>query len=125
MARKLPCSTTVAALARTTLPPEELVIALVSGCGGDRQEVRRWLSSLRRIAAQAELPNTTPAGVPKPATRPRCTLPADKAVFVGRDEELDQIATAVAHAAQAGGGIAIHVIDDMPGIGKTRNSLGL
>ena len=48
--------------------------------------------------------------------RSRSTLPADLPVFVGRDTELDRI---VADAAPAGGVIAIHAIDGMPGIGKT------
>jgi DNA-binding SARP family transcriptional activator/tetratricopeptide (TPR) repeat protein len=65
------------------------------------------------------------AGVPDPAGRderpdqPRCTLPSDPSVFVGRDNELDLITTAVDDAARAGGGIPIHAIDGMPGTGKT------
>jgi Domain of unknown function (DUF4062) len=50
--------------------------------------------------------------------RSRSTLPADLAVFVGRDKELDRIG-AVVDAARAGGVVAIHAIDGMPGIGKT------
>jgi hypothetical protein len=50
--------------------------------------------------------------------RVRSTLPADLAVFVGRDTELDRIGT-VADAARAGGVVAIHALDGMPGVGKT------
>ncbi|WP_162907329.1 ATP-binding protein [Allorhizocola rhizosphaerae] len=125
----LPRSTITAALSRNTLPREDLVATFVRSCGCDRNEVDRWVAARRRIAATPSVP-TSPALLAEPAAdgpavaagpEPvRCTLPADQAVFVGRDKELEQIATAVASAAQSGGGlIAIHAIDGMPGIGKT------
>ncbi|WP_162907302.1 tetratricopeptide repeat protein [Allorhizocola rhizosphaerae] len=61
---------------------------------------------------------TEPQAVAGPGAT-RCTLPADQAVFVGRDKELQQIVNAAADAARHGGVIAIHAIDGMPGIGKT------
>ncbi len=47
------------------------------------------------------------------------TLPADTAAFTGREEQLAEIATAAAAAAQTGRVVAIHAIDGMPGVGKT------
>jgi tetratricopeptide (TPR) repeat protein len=111
----LPRSTVTAALSRLTLPREDLVAALVLTCGGDDRDVTRWLAARRRLAAGRPLP-TTPSDDPEPA---RCTLPADPAVFVGRERELAQITAAVADAAKGGGVILIHAIDGMPGIGKT------
>jgi len=49
----------------------------------------------------------------------RYSLPPDTAAFTGRDEELHLLTTAVTDAAVAGGGVAIHAIDGMPGVGKT------
>ena len=49
----------------------------------------------------------------------RCSLPPDTSAFTGRDEELRLITTAVTDAARAGGVVAIHAIDGMPGVGKT------
>ncbi|WP_162908399.1 ATP-binding protein, partial [Allorhizocola rhizosphaerae] len=129
--RMLPRSTINAALKRNVLPREDLVAGLVYACGGDQDEVDRWVAARRRIAARTPPP---PASSSDPSAAPstrdvaavrsvpgpvRCTLPAEHAVFVGRDKELEQIATAVADAAQVGGVIAIHAIDGMPGIGKT------
>ena len=48
-----------------------------------------------------------------------CTLPADTTAFTGRDPELDHILGSVVGAATAGGVVAIHAIDGMPGVGKT------
>ncbi len=126
----LPRSTVAAALKRDALPREDLLVAFVRTCGGDEREVDRWVSARRRIAtgmspfAPLSIPPSAPptvevlatASVPEPV---RCTLPADQAVFVGRDKELEQITIAVADAAQRGGVVAIHAIDGMPGIGKT------
>ncbi len=126
----LPRSTITAALNRDALPREELVTALVRTCGGDFDEVDRWVTAWRRIAAGTPLSTSSSTSPSKPPTPPtpavaptpwpvRCTLPADQAVFVGREKELEQIATAVTDAAQTGGVIAIHAIDGMPGMGKT------
>lgn len=50
----------------------------------------------------------------------RNTLPRDVPVFTGRAEELHQLTTTVAAAVEQGAlRTAIHVIDGMPGIGKT------
>ncbi len=112
----LPRSTMAAVFSRDVLPREDLVVALVRVCGGDQEEVDRWLAARRRIATGAALPAPSPDSTPQPVRR---TLPTGQAVFVGRDKEMGQITAAVADAAQAGGVIAIHAIDGMPGIGKT------
>jgi tetratricopeptide (TPR) repeat protein len=49
----------------------------------------------------------------------RYSLPPDAAAFTGREEDLDRITAAVTEAAGAGGVVAIHAIDGMPGVGKT------
>jgi hypothetical protein len=47
----LPRSTLTVALNRSTLPREDLVVALATTCGCDEEEVARWVSARRRIAA--------------------------------------------------------------------------
>ncbi len=47
----LPRSTITAALHRDVLPRQDLVVALVRTCGGDQDEVDRWVAARRRIAA--------------------------------------------------------------------------
>ncbi len=47
------------------------------------------------------------------------TLPRSTAAFTGRQAELRKLIDAVSRAADAGEPIAIHVIDGMPGVGKT------
>lgn len=49
----------------------------------------------------------------------RYSLPPDVTAFTGRDEELDRITASVTEGAVAGGVVAIHAIDGMPGVGKT------
>jgi tetratricopeptide (TPR) repeat protein len=118
----LPRSTITAALNRAALPREELVAALVRACGGDEEEVDRWVAARRRIAAEGPSPVPSAVDMMTAGLAPgpvRCTLPVDQAVFVGRDKELEQIATAVADVAWRGGVIAIYAIDGMPGVGKT------
>ncbi|MEV0392195.1 ATP-binding protein [Polymorphospora rubra] len=112
----LPRSTVTAALSRDTLPREDLVVALVRTCGGDDEEVHRWMAARRRLAALRPAPVAELAPVPGPA---RCTLPTDQAVFVGRDKEIEQIASTVADVARAGEAVTIHAIDGMAGVGKT------
>jgi hypothetical protein len=53
------------------------------------------------------------------AAVPAHTLPPDRDDFIGRDQELHLVTTAVAGAARTGGVAAIHAIDGMPGIGRT------
>jgi tetratricopeptide (TPR) repeat protein len=58
--------------------------------------------------------------VPRPAALAvRYSLPPDTAAFTGRDGELGLITAAVTDAVGAGGVVAIHAIDGMPGVGKT------
>lgn len=49
----------------------------------------------------------------------RYSLLPDAAAFTGRMKELNKITAAVTSAAGAGGVVAIHAIDGMPGVGKT------
>ncbi|AEK39792.1 ATP-binding protein [Amycolatopsis mediterranei] len=70
-------------------------------------------------------------GIPTPPRQPatvdahgpvigQCTLPRDLPVFTGRAKELDILAATVTAEAEKGTlGMAIHVIDGMPGTGKT------
>jgi hypothetical protein len=78
----LPRSTITAVFSRDSLPREDLVVALVRTCGGDQEEVDRWVAVRRRIAAATPLsaassalsavdlpPEDTPAGL-DPHTSP-------------------------------------------------------
>ena len=57
---------------------------------------------------------------PRPAPLAvRYSLPPDTAAFTGRGGELGRITAAVTDATGAGGVVAIHAIDGMPGVGKT------
>lgn len=60
----LPRSTLTAALARSTLPRENIVAALVEACGGDEEQVQRWVATRRRLASAPE-----PASAPADAVR--------------------------------------------------------
>ena len=66
----------------------------------------------REAPAAAEAAGTSVAA----ATR---TLPRDIASFTGRQQELQELVTATAGAAQPGGVVSIHAIGGMAGIGKT------
>lgn len=74
----LPRSTLTVALNRSTLPREDLVVALASTCGCDEAEVARWVSARRRIAAASGADRPGPAArwlghrhVPVPGGRGR------------------------------------------------------
>lgn len=71
--------------------------------------------------APAALSHLTRAGRSLPPSSPgvRYSLPPDVAAFTGRDEELDRITASATAGAGAGGVVAIHAIDGMPGVGKT------
>jgi len=56
---------------------------------------------------------------PSAALEAKYSLPPDTAVFTGRNDELDRIATAATDAAAVGGVVTIQAIDGMPGVGKT------
>ena len=90
-------------------------------------EMTAWVRVLggREALSQGDNGRGVPAAPPDPAQpgeplpsslTVRHSLPPDTAAFTGRDEELDRIMTAVT---QAGGVVAIHAIDGMPGVGKT------
>jgi transcriptional regulator with XRE-family HTH domain len=70
-------------------------------------------------AGQGHASPVAGAGEARRKTRAVNTLPADTATFTGRQEQVAEIAAAVAGAAQAGRVVAIHAIDGMPGVGKT------
>ena len=97
------------------------LLAGVLGLDGPARE--RFVQAARgRIPASAVLavrpePLTSAAGESAPLDV-RYSLPPDMATFTGRDPELDRIATAMSGAG-AGGVVAIHAIDGMPGVGKT------
>jgi tetratricopeptide (TPR) repeat protein len=101
--------------------------------------VRRFTSAadleLEVFHALTEATGGTPAvhGTVPSAREVRYSLPPDTAAFTGRDEELGIITSAAGYAeatgvgsgaagggtAGAGGVVAIHAIDGMPGVGKT------
>lgn len=76
----LPRSTLTAALARTTLPREDIVAPFVRACGCGELEVQRWVAARRRIAAGAS-PKQTKTDV---ANAVPAQLPASLTNFVGR-----------------------------------------
>jgi hypothetical protein len=57
----LPRSTLTVALNRSTLPREDLVVALALTCGCDEEEVAQWVSARRRIAAASGSDRPGPA----------------------------------------------------------------
>jgi tetratricopeptide (TPR) repeat protein len=71
--------------------------------------------------ASAALSQLTRVGRSLPPSSPgvRYSLPPDVTAFTGRDEEVDRITASVTQGADAGGVVAIHAIDGMPGVGKT------
>ena len=108
----LPRSTVTAAMTRTALPREDLVAALARTCGCDKEEVERWVSARRRIAAAPA--RTAPAG----SSGVPAQLPPPPSGFVGRaahladlDARLDRSGAAPTVLVTAIGGTA--------GVGKT------
>lgn len=76
--QSLPRSTLTVALNRSTLPREDLVVALALTCGCDEEEVARWVGARRRIAASSGSDRLGPAArwlghrrVPVPGGRGR------------------------------------------------------
>jgi tetratricopeptide (TPR) repeat protein/transcriptional regulator with XRE-family HTH domain len=70
------------------------------------------------VARGREAPAATEAAGTSVAAATR-TLPRDIASFTGRQQELQELVTATAGAAQSGGVVSIHAIGGMAGIGKT------
>ena len=66
---RLPRSTLTAALARNSLPRQELVEAFVRACGGDEEDAAAWAAARRRIAADHPLPPQRQPERPKPRRR--------------------------------------------------------
>jgi tetratricopeptide (TPR) repeat protein len=73
--------------------------------------------------ASAALSHLARVGHSLPPSPPgvRYSLPPDVTVFTGREEELDRITASATEG--AGGVVAIHAIDGMPGVGKTTLAL--
>ncbi|MEU4522333.1 tetratricopeptide repeat protein [Amycolatopsis sp. NPDC024027] len=85
-----------------------------------------WISlpdqpCLPHPGAAAPIPPRRPAAVDTyGSVTAQCTLPRDLPVFTGRAKELAVLAATVSTAAEKNAlGVAIHVIDGMPGTGKT------
>lgn len=71
------------------------------------------------VPAEAEPRRAEAAHLPAPVSG-RSTLPRDLPAFTGRDRELAELTATVSTAAGQGTlGMAVHVVDGMPGIGKT------
>ncbi|MEV6448196.1 tetratricopeptide repeat protein [Amycolatopsis sp. NPDC051716] len=73
------------------------------------------------VPAEPEQPPRRPEAAPcPPAVSGRSTLPRDLPAFTGRAQELAELTATVSTAAGQGTlGMAVHVVDGMPGIGKT------
>jgi hypothetical protein len=99
---------------RERLPQAGVLVAMVTS--PEDLEVKLLHALLDSRTAS---PATDGAGEIGDRRRAVNTLPADTAAFTGRQEQLAEIAAAVAGAAHAGRVVAIHAIDGMPGVGKT------
>ncbi len=99
---------------RARLPKAGVLVAMVTS--PEDLEVK-LLHALLQSHAASQAPGG--AGETGDTRRAVNTLPADTVAFTGRQEQLAEIAGAVAGAAQAGRVVAIHAIDGMPGVGKT------
>jgi tetratricopeptide (TPR) repeat protein len=73
------------------------------------------------VAVEPEQPPRRPEAARfPPAVSGRSTLPRDLPAFTGRAQELAELTATVSTAAGQGTlGMAVHVVDGMPGIGKT------
>jgi hypothetical protein len=95
----LPRSTLTVALNRSTLPREDLVVALAMTCGCDEEEVARWVSARRRIAAASGPDRPGPAArwlghrrVPVPGGRGRREADDDAGDDAGDEHDEDDYA---------------------------------
>lgn len=79
----LPRSTLTAALTRSTLPREHIVVALVQACEGDEEQVQRWVAARRRIASSPG-PDPAPADAGAPAVPAGATPPLVRRLAVSR-----------------------------------------
>jgi tetratricopeptide (TPR) repeat protein len=126
----LPHSTLATMLSRRSLPREALVAALVRACGGDPDEVRRWLDARRRIATGTPGPpppgpgsgpvGAAPeVGAPAGATpRTPRQLPADIGDFIGRTEQLRALDSLLGEGRPATATVVAAVVG-VAGMGKT------
>jgi hypothetical protein len=81
------------------------------------RQIRLLAPDLAQGGGPVPQPSSAMASLPYQPTI--CTLPADTAVFAGREQELARICEAATDAAKAGRVVAIHAIAGMPGVGKT------
>ncbi|MFI8521787.1 ATP-binding protein [Streptomyces sp. NPDC085481] len=124
----LPVSTAASALGRSSLPSEDLVVGLVRACGGDHAAVAEWVDARRALALSEDAP--LPAGGEGDGESPGGDqdgtggrqlvphlLPADLALFVGRE---DEVAEACRQLGEEGGpGPATLLVTGPAGVGKT------
>ncbi|MDX3798903.1 NB-ARC domain-containing protein [Streptomyces sp. AK04-3B] len=106
---RLPRSTIASVLARTTLPREEFVTALVRACG---LNPARWQEAHRRIAGQAGPTDDDPhESTPRPWQMPYCA-PGLR----GHDKEVDSVVTWLTNTHDPA---PVQVITGPPGVGKS------
>jgi tetratricopeptide (TPR) repeat protein/transcriptional regulator with XRE-family HTH domain len=77
-----------------------------------------FVAAARGRAPAADVLAAGNGGAPPPVAAMQ-TLPRDIGSFTGREDELTRLLRSLASAAAGGGLAGIHVIDGMPGIGKT------
>ncbi|NLT54401.1 MAG: tetratricopeptide repeat protein [Actinomycetales bacterium] len=116
-------------LAGRSRPDWEFVEVFVRACalhGGlraeelERLDLDPWRHAHREMLVQLREQREGRRQATEAATALRCSLPAaDPRLFVGRQEQVEAISRSVVEIAGAGGVVAIHAIDGMPGVGKT------
>ncbi len=89
----------------------DLVVAVVGALHPDVGYVAQWRQALRVVSGEIEAVSQV---------RVQGELPQDLAGFAGRTAELDQLADALRHTAQAGEAVVISAIEGMAGVGKTQ-----
>ncbi|WAL74947.1 tetratricopeptide repeat protein [Kitasatospora sp. YST-16] len=89
----------------------DLVTALVRALGAGEDEVGRWRASGVRVHREAK--SGGPSGVLH-------QLPADLAVFTGRERELQDLLAAAPRPGSPAATVVISSIEGMGGVGKTR-----
>jgi Ricin-type beta-trefoil lectin domain-like len=95
----LPASTLATMLGRSTLPREELVIALLRACGAAPDEIDRWVEARRDIASNTAVPPSNAATPPSNGTVPASngTTPSSNGFTATSDSTESQTGTAGLH----------------------------
>lgn len=110
-------------------PKEDVIRCYLDQCvphleGGGAVQVERRRAVERAFEALSEVyehfadlaaDRRARGGVPSAVGSPAADLPRDAHAFTGRVEELGSLIDAV----EAGGVVAVHAVDGMPGVGKT------